>query len=145
MHRWQSAIVPDSLPREDEGHICTQSEKWVELLCLINLGDGVGESPEEDGHHNGSPQLGHDIEEAIGPVTKDGNGTSKPLSSLFKEVDTVLCMQYVRSSYDGIIDSKWDHLYQQYVHSSETETVSETCAQKILDIILDVPRICNRS
>lgn len=34
----------------------------------------VGKAPEEERDDDGAPQLGHDVEEAEGPVAQDGDG-----------------------------------------------------------------------
>lgn len=76
----------DGTAREDQSNIGTKTEKRVELFSLINGGDLVGKTPEKDGDDNGSPQLSHHVEKAVGPVTDNGNGASKARAHGLQEV-----------------------------------------------------------
>ncbi len=76
----------DGTTREDQCNVGTETEKRVELFSLINGGDGVGKTPEKNGDDNGSPQLSHDVEKAVGPVTDNGNRTSETRTHGLEEV-----------------------------------------------------------
>ena len=64
----------DVLSREDEGDVGSHSEERVVLLRLVDGGDGVGETPEEEGDDDGSPHLSHEVEEGETPVPEDAEG-----------------------------------------------------------------------
>lgn len=51
----------------------------------------VGEAPEQHGHHHGTPQLSHHVEQAEGPVAQDSNGAGKAGASLLQQVLTEGC------------------------------------------------------
>merc|ERR1719327_1432184 len=65
--------VLDRLARRDQGDVGAQAEERVELLGLVDGADLVGEAPEEHRDDDGAPELGHDVEEAVGPVPQDGD------------------------------------------------------------------------
>mmetsp|Transcript_39229 Transcript_39229/g.47508 ORF Transcript_39229/g.47508 Transcript_39229/m.47508 type:complete len:583 (+) Transcript_39229:534-2282(+) len=76
---------------EDQCDVGTKTEQGVELLCFVNGGNLVGESPEEDGNHDGTPQLSHDVEQAVGPVAENGDRTKEALSGPVKGSLTEFC------------------------------------------------------
>lgn len=71
--------------RENEGNVGSKSEKRIELLSFINGSNLIGKAPEKNRDHDGTPQLCHDIEEAVGPVANDSNGTCKTRTSGFQK------------------------------------------------------------
>lgn len=90
---WDASCTPDCLSRGDQCNVGTQTEERVELLCLVDGGDGVGKAPEQDRDDHGAPELSHDVEHAVCPVAKDGNGSRPALTALVQKINTVLCMQ----------------------------------------------------
>ena len=53
----------------------------------------ICEAPEEEGHHDRPPQLGHDVEQAEGPVAQNGDGARKACARLCQEVLAEPCAE----------------------------------------------------
>ena len=83
----------DGAAGEDEGHVGAQAKQGVELLGLVHRGDLVGKAPEQHGHHHGAPQLGHHVEQAVGPVADDGDGARPAGAHLRQQRLGPLCRQ----------------------------------------------------
>merc|ERR1719313_2140541 len=77
--------VLDRLARRDQGDVGAQAEERVELLGLVDGADLVGEAPEEHRDDDGAPELGHDVEEAVGPVPQDGDRGREPGPRLLQQ------------------------------------------------------------
>ena len=54
----------------------------------------VGKAPEEEGHHDGAPQLGHDVEEAERPVAQDCDRSHQPRAILLEQPLAEGCTQH---------------------------------------------------
>jgi len=76
----------DSTAREDQSNVGAETEERVKLFSLVDGGDLVGKSPEKNGDDDGSPQLSHHVEKAVGPVTDNGNGAGKARPHGLQEV-----------------------------------------------------------
>lgn len=53
---------------------CLDNEGWQAVRTIPHL---VGKPPEQKRHDDRPPELGHDVEQAEGPVPEDGDGPGK--------------------------------------------------------------------
>mmetsp|Transcript_21540 Transcript_21540/g.59697 ORF Transcript_21540/g.59697 Transcript_21540/m.59697 type:complete len:461 (+) Transcript_21540:646-2028(+) len=77
--------VLHSLAGENESNVGSQTEQRIELGGLLHSGNLVGKAPEQHGHHHGTPQLSHHVEQAEGPVAQDGNGACPALANVLQQ------------------------------------------------------------
>ena len=63
-HRYKLHI----LSGEDESNICDQTEQGIVLLRLINGVDFIRKPPEQQRHHDATPQLREHVEHSKSPV-----------------------------------------------------------------------------
>mmetsp|Transcript_119640 Transcript_119640/g.220082 ORF Transcript_119640/g.220082 Transcript_119640/m.220082 type:complete len:223 (-) Transcript_119640:652-1320(-) len=65
--------MPHELSGEDECYVCEHAEQWVPTLCLRHTAHLICEAPEEQGYHNGAPELGASVECAKRPKLEDAD------------------------------------------------------------------------